>query len=135
MSSCACDGSVSDVGQSLPDAAYHLAGTTTPNEDALAACQQAVGTLRAAGIDPCDPNYDEALQNEFQIALKQVANVVQSTPVFNPLQRAIDTAIGTASPDVATVRGAPAGSKPATNIFFIIGAIIILAIGFVLVFT
>lgn len=133
MSTCACDGSVSNLFQALPDAAYHVAGTTSPSQDAETACAQAIAMLQAEGLDPCDPANDTALQAAYQEARNQVEQVVQSEPLSNPLQKAVDVAIGTASPDAPVVTNTTPSSNK-SNLTFLIGVIIILAIGFVLLF-
>lgn len=133
MSTCNCDGTVTGVFQALPDAAYHLAGTTTPMEDAVQACQQAIAQMQASQLDPCDPNYDEVLQSWYATAQGQVSNVVSTTPNQNVIQAAVDKAIGTSAPGTATVP--PTNPQPPSTMSpFLIGAIIVLAIGFFLVF-
>lgn len=131
MSRCACDGTT-DTFQALPDAVYHAAGTTSPTEDAIQACQQAAALMRAQQLDPCDSNYDEVLQMYFQQALTLVGSVVSTTPNSNPLQDWFDKTIGTTAP------GTPLAPKPpqpaSTNWTFIAGAIALLILGFVLVF-
>lgn len=132
MSTCNCDGSTSTIFQALPDAAYHVAGTTSPSEDAQNACAQAIAITRAAGLDPCDPANDVVLQANYLNALDEIAQVVQSEPLSNQLQKSVDVALGTSSPDALVVNNKPkSGSSSMT---FLIGAIIVLAIGFVLLF-
>jgi hypothetical protein len=134
--SCACDGTA-NVFQALPDAAYHVAGTTSPQEDATNACQQAVAMLRAQGLDPCDPANDGALQAAYQNALTQIENIVSTEPLSNPLQKATDVLLGTSDSSATVVPGGYGAKQPPatnSNIAYIIGAIIILAIGFFLIF-
>ena len=132
MSQCNCDGSVLGTVQLLPDAAYHLAGTLSPSEEENQACGQAIATMRAEQLDPCDANYDEVLQNEFSIALRQIQGVVSTEPSTNILQSTVDQAIGTEAPGTAL---AQQPKKPASmNWTFIVGAVLLLVVGFFLVF-
>lgn len=128
---CNCDGSVTGVFQALPDSVYHAAGTTTPTEDAVTACMEAVSVVRAQGLDPCDP--DSGLQDEYSNALDSVHAVVSTEPASNVIQLTADQLAGTAAPGTTVAPGTKK-PQPSSNTTFIIGAIVILAIGFLLVF-
>ena len=130
MSTCNCDGSVSGVNQVLPDSAYHVAGTTSPTQDAQTACATAIAEMKASGFDPCDSDYDALLQSFFSDALSQTSTVVSTEPNQNAIQGAFDQAIGTSAPGTPVVTNkAPA---PTQNWTFIIGAALLLIVGLVL---
>jgi hypothetical protein len=135
MSTCNCDGTIS---QGLTDLAASLfnfsdvAGGLSPDAAATIACQNAVARTRALGLDPCADDSVEVLANLFQDELGNVQSVTATVPFSNPLQRAVDVAAGTGTASTPVAGSQP--PKPAsTNWTFIIGAIVILALGFFLV--
>lgn len=133
MATCNCDGSVSDVSQSLPDAAYHLAGTTSPTQDATTACATALAQLQADQID-CQSALDymgfNLLDQLFQQNLTDAQSVAYTEPNQNPIQAAADKAIGASAPGTPTVTNKP--PAPPNNSIYLIGAAILLLVGFVL---
>lgn len=133
MSTCNCDGSVSDVSQSLPDSAYHLAGTTSPTEDAKTACASALSQLQASGID-CQSALDyfgfNLLDQLFQQNLTGTQDVVSTEPNQNAIQAAFNKTIGTSAPGTPTVSNKP--PAPPSSTPFIIAAVVLLLVGFVL---
>jgi hypothetical protein len=144
MATCNCDGTISqdfsDYWGSLTSLT-DVFGGVAPDRVQSIACENAVGIVKADGFDPCDPNYAEVLSNEYQIALgnvtvtpsqPSVSQVVGGTPYQNTVQRAVDTFFGQPSAPIA-----PSTNKPQPkpdNTMFLIAAIAILAVGFVLVF-
>lgn len=135
MSRCACDGSVSGVDQALPDSAYHLAGTTSPTQDAETACSTALAQLQASGID-CQSAVDymgfDLLDQLFQQNLTETQTVVNTEPNQNAIQATFDKAIGASAPGTPTVTNKP--PAPSMNWTYILGAVILLLVGFVLLF-
>lgn len=131
MSTCNCDGTISqdvaDIWASFSNFA-DVFGGVAPDTQAKIACQNAVGIVRAMGIDPCDD--DETLQEKFQEELGNVAHTVATEPYQNTIQRATDTAVGGQPTAPIAPKKSPASSS---NMTFIIGAIAILALGFFLV--
>jgi hypothetical protein len=134
MATCNCDGTisqdVSDLWGSLTSFS-DVFGGAAPDTIQTTACDNAVGIVRSYGFDPCDPNYAEVLSNEYQIALGQAKQVAASTPYSNPIQRTVDTTVG-GQPSAPLAPGQPQ-PKP-DNTLFLIGAIVLLAVGFILVF-
>lgn len=129
---CAPNGQASS-GSLLPDWLYRLGGGITPGDDANIACQYAVDQINAMGLDPNDPANSAMLQMFFGQGLQSNAAVSASEPLTNPIQKAADVAIGTASPSAPVVGGA--APKPAsTNYGLIFGALLVFGIGFWLVF-
>lgn len=143
MSTCNCDGTISTTfqedlfGDSVINSlgiyesmfsgisAQAAGGAADPRPPA---CQQAAGQLRAGGEDPCNLDSPDDLQQLYQSNILSAWNVIKSTPTSNPLQRAADQAAGTANAPPKN------NTPPAPNYLFIIGAIVIVAFGFLLVF-
>jgi hypothetical protein len=130
---CSATGQIA-TGQWLPDTYYHLQGTLSPDESARIACDYALAQLRAQGLSPEDSANDAMLQMFFGQGLQSNDLVVQTEPLDNQIQKAADVLLGTSSPN-APVTGYKNTSQPSRiNWTFILGAILILAVGFILVF-
>jgi hypothetical protein len=138
-STCNCDGTFTDIGV-LAEIFGRDDLLTGINTDPLSggfdprpgACQQAVSELIAEGQDPCNLDSPDDLQVLYKQFITTTFQTGQQTPVSNPLQKAANIALGTATASTPV----NSGSKPAAanNMLFIIGAIVVLAIGFILVF-
>ena len=142
MSTCNCDGTVSisftetlfgdSVINSLGiyESMFGLNGAADPR---IPACEQAAGTLRAQGQDPCNLDSPDDLQVLYHGNIASAWAVIKGAPVTNSLQAALDVAAGTATSSTPGVAKPPAPPS-APNYLFIIGAIVIVAFGFLLVF-
>lgn len=138
MSTCNCDGTISQSAWEfiVGDDLISNVDISTANggfDPRPISCQQAVDSLRAQAQDPCNLDSPEDLQVLYQAAIPGVVKVGQGTPASNAIQRAVDIRLGTATPETVITGNRPPATKP-TNWTFVIGAIVILTIGFFLVF-
>lgn len=141
MSKCNCDGTV-DVsisetlfGDSVLNSlgifeSSFSAGATDPRP---IACQEAVAQLKASGQDPCALDSPDDLQVLYQNGISAAWAVIEGTPASNSVQKAADIIAGTATPKTPVTGG---GSKAtsSSSYIYIIGAVLILLVGFILVF-
>ena len=143
MSTCNCDGTVS-VGWTeelfgdfvinslgIYESGFGLNGAADPRTPA---CEQAAGQLRAGGEDPCNLDSPDDLQMLYQSLIPSAWAVIKGTPISNPLQGASDVAAGTATSSTPGIASTPKSPASAPNYIFLIGAIVIVAFGFLLVF-
>jgi hypothetical protein len=138
MSTCKCDGTIS---QTFNEMLFGDDLIANINTDPLSggfdprpnACDRAVGELRAQGQDPCNLDSPDDLQVLYQSYISPTVETGQQAPVSNPIQKAFDTAQGTATKTTPVV--SQSSPKPAqTNYLLLIGFIAILGFGFFLVF-
>lgn len=144
MSTCNCDGTVSvgwtenlfgdSVINSLGIYESQFGGVSGASDPRTPACQQAAGQLRAGGEDPCNLDSPDDLQQLYIANIPAAWAVIKGTPVSNPLQGASDVATGTATSSTPGIASTPKSPASAPNYLFIIGAIVIVAFGFLLVF-
>lgn len=138
LSTCNCDGTVSQSASDYFGALTNWSdvfGGVAPDTQQVIACRNAVARLQAFGVEggcqPGDGDPGNILDNLYQDELGNVSHVVATEPVSNPIQRGVDVAVGTASPNVQI---APSAKPASSNTAFIAGAILILGVGFILVF-